>query len=127
MNADKGNGGYAPAWRLCRNTAVLHVVTAISGVILLGGGKIAELYGLGGSGLQAAGVLLGFVFALALIANAPLAIGALFLCRRDRALVAQSALLVILAVVVWFVKDETLVTFAFFGYAAVVLFTAWKR
>jgi len=41
--------------------------------------------------------------------------------------VAQSALPVTLAVVVWFVKDEPLMTFAFFGYAAVVLFTAWKR
>lgn len=106
---------------------MLHRVTAVSGVILLGGGRIAEFYGFGGAGLQVVGIVLGFVFALALVGSVPLAIAALLVCRKDAGLVAQSVLLLGVVALVWFVEDETIMTFAFFGYAAVVLFVAWKR
>lgn len=127
MNGQRRSGGEGPAWPACRHAAVLHRVTAISGVILLGGGRIAELYGFGGAGLQAAGIVLGFIFALALVGSVPLAIGALLLCRKDPGLVAQSVLLLAVVALVWFVEDETILTLAFFGYAAVVLFVAWQR
>ncbi|HKJ10295.1 MAG TPA: hypothetical protein VKA76_14500, partial [Gammaproteobacteria bacterium] len=92
-----------------------------------GGGRIAELYGFGGAGLQAAGIVRGFILALALVGNVPLAIAARLVCRKAPGLVAQSVVLLAVVALVWFVEDETIMTFAFFGYAAVVSFVTWQR
>ncbi|MEJ2644383.1 MAG: hypothetical protein P8180_05530 [Gammaproteobacteria bacterium] len=115
-------------WRpVCHYCSVLHRVTAVSGLVLLGGDSLVEFFGLQAAPWEVAGIILGFLFAFVLIGNVPLALATLWLCRSDPGLVAQSALLLIVAAVAWYLEDEAIITAVFFAYSLVVLSVAWKR